>query len=66
MTKRRRDGYTPGDRKHELKFRATTSLFETLQSISDEGQCAMAMVIRELVSKGLEQRQAGSDPVSGR
>ena len=66
MTKRRRGGYTAGDRKHEVKFRATPSLFETLQSISDVGQCAMAMVIRELVSEGLERRQAESDRVPGR
>gem|GEM_PF-3041476 len=63
---KRRGGYTAGDRRHEVKFRATTSLFETLQSISDEEQCAMAMVIRELVSKGLERRQAESDRVPGR
>ena len=63
---KRRGGYTPGDRKHEVKFRATASLFQTLRSISDEGQCAMAMVIRELVSEGLERRQAESDRVPGR
>ena len=62
---KRRGGYSAGDRKHEVKFRATTRLFETLQSISDEDQCAMAMVIRELVSEGLERRQAESDRVSG-
>jgi hypothetical protein len=66
IVRKRRGGYTNGSQTHEVKFRATTSLFETLQSISDEGQCAMAMVIRELVSKGLERRQAESDRVAGR
>ncbi len=61
MVAKRRGGYTAGDRKHELKFRATPRLFETLQSISNEEQCAMAMVMRELVSEGLKRRQAELD-----
>lgn len=60
---KRRGGYTAGDQKHEVKFRATSSLFETLKSMSEQTQTAMAMVIRELVSEGLERRQAASGRV---
>ncbi|MGB6067882.1 MAG: hypothetical protein WBG50_24005 [Desulfomonilaceae bacterium] len=63
---KRRGGYTAGDRKHEVKFRATSSLFETLKSMSEQTQTAMALVIRELVSEGLERRQAESGRASRR
>ncbi len=63
---KRRGGYTSGERKHEVKFRATPSLFETLKSMSEQTQTAMAMVLRELVSEGLERRQAGSGRVPGK
>ena len=63
---KRRGGYTPGDQKHEVKFRATPSLFQTLQSMSEQTQMAMATVIRELVSEALEQRQVESGRASGR
>jgi len=51
---KRRGGYT-GDQRHELKFRASPSLFETLRTMSEESHTAMAMVIRQLVSKALDQ-----------
>jgi hypothetical protein len=51
-----RGGYT-GDKVHEVKFRATPRLYETLKAICEEQQAAMAFVLRDLVTKGLEQRQ---------
>jgi len=66
VAKRRRGGYTPGDRKHELKFRATPSLYQTLQNMADENQSATALLLRELVSEALKQREADSDRVPGR
>jgi len=51
---KRRGGYS-GDKQHALKFRASPSLFEQLQAMSEEKGMAMAMLLRQLVSKGLEQ-----------
>lgn len=62
---KRRGGYT-GDQRHELKFRASPSLFETLRTMSEETETAMAMVIRQLVSKGLEHNRDKSATLSGR
>jgi len=59
---KRRGGYS-GDKQHALKFRASPSLFEQLQAISEEKQMAMATVLRQLVTKGLKQGQG--KPIRG-
>jgi hypothetical protein len=51
----KRGGYT-GDKRHEVKFRATPDLLKTLKGICEERQAAMALVLRELLTAGLEQR----------
>lgn len=50
----KRGGYT-GDKIHEVKFRATPKLYETLKDICEKQHEAMALVLRELVTAGLEQ-----------
>ena len=63
MRRVRRGGYS-NDKRYELKFRANLALFQTLKKMSEQTQMAMAVVLRKLVSKGLEQSQTeqGSFP----
>jgi hypothetical protein len=63
---RKRGGY-PGDRRHALKLRVNDGVKEVLTCISEERGVAMAVVLRELVSKGLEQmrREAGGQTSAG-
>ena len=54
---KRRGGYC-GMKVHELKFRATTEMFEQIQELSDRRQMAMATVIRDLITIALEEHNA--------
>jgi hypothetical protein len=51
----RRGGYTK-NKNHELTLRADPKLFETLQSICTEKNQAMALTLRSLLWKALEQQ----------
>lgn len=55
----KRGGYSK-EKKHLVKFRANPVLYERLKAVSEEEDRAMAMLIRELVAKGLEQRRRES------
>ncbi|MBM3299080.1 MAG: hypothetical protein FJY85_03900 [Deltaproteobacteria bacterium] len=52
----KRGGYS-GDKQHELKLRVGPALYQILKTISEGSETAMANVLRELVLKGLGQRQ---------
>ncbi len=59
----KRGGYS-GDQRYELKFRANPALYETIKGISEQQGCAMALVIRKFVIKGLEREQEKGRPIS--
>ncbi len=53
----KRGGYSK-EKKFLVKFRAHPTLYQALKEVSREENQAMAMLIRDFVSKGLEQRRA--------
>jgi hypothetical protein len=53
----KRGGYSK-EKKFLVKFRARPALYQALKEVSREENQAMAMLIRDFVSKGLEQRRA--------
>ena len=57
---KKRGGY-PGDRRHALKLRVNDEIKGVLTSISEENGVAMAVTLRDLVDRGLEQMRREGD-----
>jgi hypothetical protein len=53
----KRGGYS-GDKKMELKFRGSPTLYETIKTLAEQRETTMAAVMREMVEQRLNQRQA--------